>query len=79
MKEQMSSLKSDKRKRFKIVVKKQKSQLRIEEESEVVETKAIEQKSQLPTKEGSDYAKAISVVFTFYKLLEFLEMLYNSI
>ena len=53
--------------------------MRIEEESEVVETKAIEQKSQLPTKEGSDYAKAISVVFTFYKLLEFLEMLYNSI
>ena len=41
----MSSLKSDKRKRFKIVAKKQKSQLQIEEESEVVKSKVIEQKS----------------------------------
>ena len=75
----MSSLKSDKRKRFKIVAKKQKSQLRIEEESEVVESKVTEQKSQLPIKEGSDITKLMSEIFTFYKLLEFLEMLYNSI
>ena len=53
--------------------------MRIEEESKVVESKVIEQKSQLPTKEGSDSDKSMSVVFTFYKLFEFFEMLYNSI
>ena len=54
--------------------KKQKSQLRMEEESE-----AIEQKSQLPTEKGSESTKPASVIFTFYKFLEFLGMLYNSI
>ena len=44
-----------------------------------MESKVIEQKSQLPTKEGSDSDKSMSVVFTFYKLFEFFEMLYNSI
>ena len=57
-----------------MVTKKQKSQLGTEEES-----KATEQKSQLPTEEENDSTKSMSVVFTFDKLLEFLEMLYNNI
>ena len=66
------------------MAKKQKCQLRIEEkseaeESEAKESKATEQKSQLPTEETSDSAKPMSVVFTFDKLLKFLEMLYNNI
>ena len=49
----MSSLKSDRRKRFKKVAKKQICQLRTEEkseaeESETKESEATEQKSQLP-------------------------------
>ena len=74
MKEKLSSLKNDKQKRFKMETKKQKSQLRMEEESET-----IEQKSQLPTEKGSESTKPASVIFTFYKFLEFLGMLYNSI
>ena len=66
------------------MAKKQKWQLRIEEkseaeESEAKEYKATEQKSQLPTEEASDYAKPVNVVFTYDKLLKFLEMLYNYI
>ena len=75
----MSSLKSDKRKRPKMVAKKEKCQLRTEEECETEENEATEQKSQLPTEETSDFAKLVSVVFTFDKLLKFLEMLYNNI
>ena len=66
------------------MAKKQKWQLRIEEKSEAEESEAkesevIEQKSQLPTEEASDSTKPVSVVFTFDKLLKFLEMLYNNI
>ena len=61
------------------MVKKQKWQLRTKEKSEAEESKAFEQKSQLLTKEASDSAKPVSVVFTFDKLLKFLEMLYNNI
>ena len=80
----MSSLKSDRRKRFKKVATKQKWQLRTEEKSEVEESEAkeseaTEQKSLLPTEEASDFAKPMSVVFTFDKLLKFLEMLCNNI
>ena len=46
---------------------------------ETEENEATEQKSQLPTEETSDFAKLVSVVFTFDKLLKFLEMLYNNI
>ena len=49
------------------------------EESEAKESETTEQKSQLPTKEASDFAKPVNVVFTFDKLLKFLEMLYNNI
>ena len=49
------------------------------EESEAKESEATEQKSQLPIEEASDSAKPVSVVFTFDKLLKFLEMLYNNI
>ena len=49
------------------------------EESEAKESETIEQKSQLPTKEASDLAKLVNVVFTFDRLLKFLEMLYNNI
>ena len=80
----MSSLKSDFIKRLKKVTKKQKCQLRTEEkseakESEAKESEATEQKSQLPIEEASDSTKPVSVVFTFDKLLKFLEMLYNYI
>ena len=66
------------------MAKKQKCQLRTKEKSEVEESEAKEsettkQKSQLTTEETSDFAKPMSVVFTFDKLLKFLEMLYNNI
>ena len=48
------------------------------EESEAKESETTEQKSQLPTKEASDLAKLVSVVFTFDKLLKILKMLYNN-
>ena len=60
-------------------MKKQKWQLRTKEKSEAKENETIKQKSQLPTEEASDSAKPVSVVFTFDKLLKFLEMLYNNI
>ena len=41
--------------------------------------KLLRKKSQLPTEEASDSTKPVSVVFTFDKLLKFLEMLYNNI
>ena len=66
------------------MAKKQKCQLRTKEkseaeESEAKESEATEQKSQLPIEEASDSTKPVSVVFTFDKLLKFLEMLYNNI
>ncbi|CBI22119.3 unnamed protein product, partial [Vitis vinifera] len=70
-KEITSSLKSDRRKK-----KFKKCEA---EESEAKESETTEQKSQLPTKEASDFAKPVNVVFTFDKLLKFLEMLYNNI
>ena len=54
--------------------RKKKSQLRTKEENET-----IEQKSQLSIKEGSESIEPVNEVFTFYKFLEFLEMLYNII
>ena len=60
-------------------MKKQKWQLRTKEKSEAKENEATKQKSQLPIEEASDSAKPVSVVFTFDKLLKFLEMLYNNI
>ena len=56
------------------MVRKQKSQLRMEEKSE-----ATQQKSQLPTKEESKSIELVSVVITFYKILKFLGMLYNNV
>ena len=66
------------------MVKKQKWQLQTEEKSEAQENEANEgeatkQKYQLPTEEARDSTKPVSVVFTFDKLLKFLEMLYNNI
>ena len=66
------------------MVKKQKWQLQTEEKSEAQENEANEgeatkQKYRLPTEEASDSTKPVSVVFTFDKLLKFLEMLYNNI
>ena len=66
------------------MVKKQKWQLQTEEKSEAQENEANEgeatkQKYRLPTEEASDSTKPVSVVFTFDKLLKFLEMLYNYI
>ena len=52
MKGRMSSFKSEKQKRFKMVAQQEKSRLRMEDESEV-----IEQKSELPTKEASQATK----------------------
>ena len=62
---------------------KQKWQLQTEEtseaeESEVKESEATKHKSQLPIEEASDYAKLVSVVFTFDRLLKILKMLYNN-
>ena len=66
------------------MAKKQKWQLQTEEKSEAQENEANEgeatkQKYQLPTEEARDSTKPVSVVFTFDKLLKFLEMLYNNI
>ena len=61
------------------MAKKQKCQLQTEEKSEAKESEATKQKSQLPTEEARDSTKPVSVVFTFDKLLKFLEMLYNNI
>ena len=65
-------------------MKNKKCQLRTEEKSEVEESEAKEseatkQKSQLPIEQASDFAKPVNVVFTYDKLLKFLEMLYNYI
>ena len=46
---------------------------------EAKESETTKQKSQLPIEEASDSTKPVSVVFTFDKLLKFLEMLYNNI
>ena len=70
--QKMSSLKIDKSKRFKIVARKQKSQLSMEEE-------ATEQKSKLSTEEESKSIELVSVVFTFHKILKILRMLYNNV
>ena len=70
--QKMSSLKIDKSKRFKIVARKQKSQLSMEEE-------ATEQKSKLSMEEESKSIELVSVVFTFHKILKILRMLYNNV
>ena len=38
-----------------------------------------EEKFQVPIEERNESAKPVNVAFTFYKFLEFLELLYNSI
>ena len=68
-----------KEKDFKKKWQKKKCQLQTEEKSEAKESEATKQKSQLPTEEARDSTKPVSVVFTFDKLLKFLEMLYNYI
>ena len=66
----MILLKSDKPKRLKMVVRKQKSQLRMGEE-----VKLLRKKSQLSMKEESESPKPVSAVFTFHKFLKLFMIL----
>ena len=50
--------------------------MQTKEKSKAKESEATKQKSQLPTREASDFAKQVSVVFTFDKLLKILELHY---
>ena len=69
-KQKMILLKSDKPKRLKMVVRKQKSQLRMGEE-----VKLLRKKSQLSMKEESESPKPVSAVFTFHKFLKLFMIL----